>query len=200
VSTAPSVYRWDKPGYVRLEVSQSVANSIATPESLELRRHLELEGRRGEVRVRRILIGVLVLVPALALLGFLGQRPTTSYAANEAAALDVYSPTRVRGGLLFTTRIGVEARRELRQAAIVLDPGWFEGMQVNSITPDPVTQGSADGRAVLGIGTIAAGEKSVTFIQFQVDPTNVGHRPQNVELWVQGREVLRIPRSITVLP
>jgi hypothetical protein len=40
----------------------------------------------------------------------------------------------------------------------------------------------------------------VTFIQFQVDPTNVGHRSQNVELWEQGREVLRIPRSITVLP
>jgi hypothetical protein len=177
-----------------------MADSIATPESLELRRHLELEGRAHEVRVRRILICLLALVPVLALLGLFGQRPTTSSAANGAATLEVYSPTRVRGGLLFTTRIGVEARRELRQAAIVLDPGWFEGMQVNSITPDPVTQRSDGGRAVLGLGTIPAGAKSVTFIQFQVDPTNVGHRSQNVALWEHGREVLRIPRSITVLP
>lgn len=147
-----------------------------------------------------MLLALLALIPALALLGLFGQRPSTSSAENEAAALEVYSPTRVRGGLLFTTRIEVEARQDLRRAAIVLDPGWFEGMQVNSIIPDPVAQRSDDGRVVLGLGSIPAGRKSVTFLQFQVDPTNVGHRSQGVELREEGREVLRIPRSITVLP
>jgi hypothetical protein len=177
-----------------------MADSTAIPESLDLRRHLELEGRSHDVRVHRGLIMLLTLIPLLALAGFLGQRPTTSTAGNETAALEVYSPTRVRGGLLFTTRIAVEARRELRRAAIVLDPGWFEGMQVNSVTPDPVSQGSDDGRVVLGLGSIPAGTKSVTFIQFQVDPTNVGHRSENVELREAGRQLLRIKRSITVLP
>jgi hypothetical protein len=181
-------------------VSESVADSIAIPESLEVHRHLELEGRASEIHMRRTLLGLLALVPLLALLGLFGQRPTTSSAASGAAALRVYSPTRVRGGLLFTTRIGVEAKRELRDAAIVLDPGWFEGMQVNSVTPAPVTERSDAGRAVLGLGTIPAGGSSVTFIQFQVDPTNVGRRSQNVELWEQGREVLRISRSISVFP
>ena len=174
--------------------------SIATPESLELRRHLELEGRAGDVRARRILIGLLALVPVLALLGLFGQRPSTSSARNELAALEVTSPTRVRGGLLFTARIEIEARRDLPAAAVVLDPGWFEGMQVNSVIPDPVSQGSDDGRVVLGLGTIPAGRKSVTFIQFQVDPTNVGRRSQDIELRDRGREVLLIRRSITVLP
>jgi len=200
VRTGSSVYHWDKPGYLRLDVSESVADSIATPESLDPRRHLELEGRASEVHLRRILIGLLALVPVLALLGLFGQRPTTSSVASGAASLEVYSPTRVRGGLLFTTRIGVEARRGLRNAAIVLDPGWFEGMQVNSITPAPVTERSDGGRAVLGLGSIPAGQSSVTFIQFQVDPTNVGHRSQDVELRERGRKVLRISRSITVLP
>jgi len=174
--------------------------SIATPESLDPRRHLQLEGRAGDVRARRILIGFLSLIPALALLGLFGQRPSTSSARNEVATLEVTSPTRVRGGLLFTARIEVEARRDLHGAAVVLDPGWFEGMQVNSVTPDPVSQRSDDGRVTLGLGTIPAGRRSVTFIQFQVDPTNVGRRSEDIELRERGRAVLLIHRSITIFP
>ena len=177
-----------------------MADSVATPEGLDLGRHVKLERRARDVYVHGVLLALLTLIPILALLGFFGQRPTTSSAANEAAALEVYSPTRARGGLLFTTRIAVDAKRELRHAAVVLDPGWFEGMQVNSVTPDPVWQRSDDGRVELGLGTLPAGQKSVTFIQFQVDPTNLGHRSQDVELTASGRQVLRIDRAITLLP
>lgn len=177
-----------------------MADSVVTPEALDLGRHVELERRGRDVYVHRVLLALLTLIPVLALLGFFGQRPTTSSAANDAAALEVYSPTRARGGLLFTTRITVEARRELRHAAVVFDPGWFEGMQVNSITPDPVWQRSDDGRVELGLGTLPAGEKSVTFVQFQVDPTNLGHRSQDVELTANGRQPLRVDRAITLLP
>jgi hypothetical protein len=147
-----------------------------------------------------MLLVLVALIPALALLGLFGQRSTTSSAQSQAAALEVDSPTRVRGGLLFTTRFTVDALRTLRSAAIVLDPGWFEGMQVNSITPDPGAQRSDDGRVLLALGTIPAGTKSVTFVQFQVDPTTLGRRSQDVELREAGRELLRIPRSITVFP
>ena len=103
--------------------------------------------------------------------------------------LSVYSPTRVRGGLLYTSRFHVTAHADLKKALLVLDSGWFEGMQVNSIGPQPVGEASRDGRVVFELGHIAKGQSSLLWIQFQVNPTNVGHRSQNVEL-DDGRHVI----------
>jgi hypothetical protein len=181
-------------------VSAEGGLSDATPDSLELRRHLELEGRAGEVHARRVLLALLAVIPALAILGLFGQRPSTASAESAAAALEVFSPTRARGGLLFTTEIEVTVRRDLRNAAIVLDPGWFEGMQLNNVTPAPSSQRSDHGRVVLALGTLAAGQRSVTFLEFQVNPTTVGRRSQDVELTEGGQALLHVSRSLTVFP
>jgi hypothetical protein len=143
---------------------------------------------------------VLGCVPLLALLNVFGQRPDTSRVATKAAILSVYSPSRVRGGLMFTTRIHVTARKELKRAALILDPGWVEGMQVNSIDPQPVTEGSDNGRIVLGLGHIPAGQSTITFIEFQVDPTNVGHRSQDVVLTDNSKPIATLHRTITIFP
>jgi hypothetical protein len=140
------------------------------------------------------------LIPLLALYGLFGQRPSTSVAENDAATLKVYSPSHVRGGLLFTTRFEVDAKRALRRPRLVLDPGWIEGMQVNSITPDAVAQQSDNGRIVLELGSIPAREKVVTFVQFQVNPTNIGRRSQNVSLEEAGWPPLDIRRTVTIFP
>jgi hypothetical protein len=172
----------------------------AVPQTLDLRRHLELEGRRRQVNARRLLLAALALIPLLALLGIFGQRPATSVADGDSATLKVYSPHRVPGGLLFTTRFEIDAKQELRHPRLILDPGWIEGMQVNSITPGPVAQRSEEGRIVFELDRIPAGRKSVTFIEFQVDPTNVGHRSQNVTLADGDRRLLEIHRAVTVFP
>ncbi len=170
------------------------------PDRLVLVRHLELRGRGRHPWIRRaLLLGVAVL-PLLALANVFGQRPATSRAASTAAVLSVYSPDRVRGGLLYTARFHVTARRELRKALLVLDPGWVEGMQVNSVNPQPVDEGSRDGRIVLDLGHIAAGHSVITFIEFQVNPTNLGRRSQNVELDDGNRVLFVVHRTITVLP
>jgi hypothetical protein len=136
----------------------------------------------------------------LGLLNTFGQRPATSRAATPAAVLSVYSPSRVRGGLLYTARFHVTARTDLRKAILVLDPGWFEGMQVNSIVPSPVQEGSRNGRVVYDLGHIAKGDSSILWIQFQVNPTNVGHRSQDVELDDGPNVITTVHRTITVYP
>jgi hypothetical protein len=143
---------------------------------------------------------VLAALAALGLANVFGQRPTTSRAATPAAVLSVYAPDRVRGGLLYTARFRVNALRDMKKALLVLDPGWVEGMQVNSTNPQPVSEASRDGRIVLNLGHIAAGHSHLTFIEFQVNPTNVGTRSQDVELDDGPNRLIVIHRSIRVFP
>ncbi|HET7745012.1 MAG TPA: hypothetical protein VFK76_09760 [Gaiellaceae bacterium] len=150
--------------------------------------------------VRYLLLGVLAAVILAAVADGTGQRPSTTVGESDAARLSVYSPNRVRGGLLFTTRFEIRARRPLRDATLVLDPGWFEGMQVNSIVPQPRSESSNEGRVTLDLGPVAAGNHVVTFVQFQVNPTNVGRRSQDVRLYDGSRQLVLIRRTVTVFP
>jgi hypothetical protein len=110
-------------------------------------------------------------------------------------------PTHLRGGLLFSARFHITAREEIKKAILVLDPGWTEGMAVNTIEPSPVGEGSDNGRPTLELGHIPKGESYILWLQFQVNPTNVAwRRPAGVELRDGGRRLLRIDRSYTIYP
>ena len=170
------------------------------PVEIDLSRHRDLEGRRWHAWVPRVLLAVIAALLVAALFNVFGQRPTTSRAADSAAILSVYSPDRVRGGLLYTARFHVTARKDLRKASLVLDPGWVEGMQINSINPQPVSEASQNGKIYLDLGHIPAGQSAIYFIEFQVNPTNVGHRSQDVRLDDTGRRLLTIERTITIYP
>jgi hypothetical protein len=170
------------------------------PDGISVKSHLELSGRKSEVWIRRTVLALIALIAGLALLNIFGQRPRTDTVASDAASLSVYSPDHVRGGLLFTTRLSVEARQTLKRPTLILDSGWVEGMQVNSVTPQPRSESSKDGDIVLRLDDIAAGTKAVYFIEFQVNPTNMGRRSQNVQLTAAGEQALTINRDITVLP
>jgi hypothetical protein len=170
------------------------------PDQLVLKRHRDLEGRGWHPWVRRGLLALVLALALVALANVFGQRPTTDRVATHAAILSVYSPDRVRGGLLYTARFHVTALTNLRKVQLVLAPGWFEGMQVNSIVPQPVSSGSHNGFVVFDLGHLAKGASSITWVQFQVNPTNVGSRSQDVELTDGPRVLMRVHRSITVFP
>jgi hypothetical protein len=146
------------------------------------------------------LFALLCVVPVLALLNLFGQRPARSAAAVAGARLQVYAPTRVRGGLIFEARFHVKADRDIEKATLVLDPGWLEGMTVNTIEPAPTNEASANGRLSLELGHIPRGQSYLLFMQFQVNPTNVGHRHQDVQLYDGSRKLLELHRTMTVFP
>ena len=171
------------------------------PDALVLRRHRDLEGRRRDIWARRSLLGLVALIPILALFNVFGQRPGGATVATSAARLQVYAPTRVRGGLLYEARFRVTARRELKKATLVLDPGWAESMQINTIEPSPVSEASRDGKLSFALGHVRSGESFLLFMEFQVNPTNVAwHRPQNVELFDGDTHLLTLKRKLTVYP
>jgi hypothetical protein len=82
----------------------------------------------------------------------------------------------------------------------VLDPGWAESVTINTIEPAPVGEASKNGRLSLELGHIPAGESYVLYMDFQVNPTNVGRHSQDVELLDGDKHIATIQRTMTVFP
>jgi hypothetical protein len=170
------------------------------PDAIVLERHLHLRGRRNEVWVRRGLLLLLAGLLLVAVLNLFGQKPTKSSALTDRALFQVDGPPRIRGGLIYQVRFTIEARRELKDAALVLSSAWLEGMTVNTIEPSPLGEASRNGQLVLQLGHIPAGQKHLLFMEFQVNPTTVGRRHPTVRLEDSGRELARIHRTLTIIP
>jgi hypothetical protein len=149
---------------------------------------------------RRIVVTAFVVLAALAAWGRFGQRDRESTAEAAQAAMTVSAPDVVRGGLYFQATIDVTARAAIQHPRLVLDEGWLEGMQVNSIEPAAESESSRDGRLVLSYGALEPADRLKIWLQFQVDPTNPGVRPHGVELDDETQTLVRIDRDLRVLP
>jgi hypothetical protein len=171
------------------------------PDHIVLRRDRDLIGRGWQIWVRR---GLFTLVPIFCLLGLLnvfGQRPATFDVNSEgAASLKLQAPSTVRGGLIYQARFHITAQRDLKQATLLLSPGWLEGMTLNTMEPSPVGEASNNGRLSLDLGHIPAGQSYILFLQFQTNPTNVGHRDASVTLKDGDQTLLHLHRTITIFP
>jgi hypothetical protein len=170
------------------------------PDQLTLRHHRDLVGRERRPHARWIILSLLTLFCLLGLLNLFGQRPSTSTEEGGGARLELYSSPRLRSGLYYETRFTIHADRDIKDATLVLGSGWLEGMTVNTIEPSPIGEASRDGDLALELGHIPAGSKHVLFIQSQVNPTNVGYRDANVDLYDGDRRLIHIDHTLTVFP
>jgi hypothetical protein len=150
--------------------------------------------------VRRLLMALFAALAALGLVGLFGQRTSERTTTFAAGTLRLSAPSAVRGGLFFQSRVEVRALRAIDHPRFVLERGWVEGMQVNSIEPSPVGEASRDGRLVLSYDGLKAGDRLVVFLQFEVNPTNVGHRSYALELDDGETPIAGLRRHLTVLP
>lgn len=170
------------------------------PDLIVLRRHRDLEGRRQERWIRRMLLGVVFLFAAAGLFNVYGQRESNAAETSSAASLEVRAPTAVRGGLIYQVRFVIDARQELKKATLVLDRDWFEGMTLNTLEPSPIGEASRNGAIAFELGHVPAGDKHVLYLQYQVNPTDLGRRTQTVELWDGDRRLLSLRRTLRVFP
>lgn len=170
------------------------------PDGLSLERHRGLVGRARYVWVRRALLLCIAALPILALLNVFGQHPVTSSTSGGAATLSVTAPTRLRSGLIFQVKVKVDARRSIKQLRLNFDEGWWESMSVNSIAPEPEEETFKQGQVQLVYGKLQAGESLVSRLYFQVNPTNVGKRRENVTVADGETPLLTVHRSLTIFP
>ena len=171
------------------------------PDGIVLRRNRDLEGRLWHIWVRRALLAVpFGAALVLALFNVFGQRPQTQSATSPEASLKLYAPARVRGGLLWQARFTIEATQDVKDAVLELGPGWLEGMTVNTIEPSPIGEGSSNGKLTLDLGHIPQGKKYLLFMQFQVNPTNVGRRTRTLALYDGKTRLLSLDQTVTIFP
>jgi hypothetical protein len=169
------------------------------PDGIVLRRHRDIAGIRSHWW-RRAFLTLIAAFVLVGLLNVFGQRPEGSRAEAPSATLSVFAPKAVRGGLLWEARFHVTARQDLKKATLVLDSGWAEGMQINTIEPSPIGEASRDGKLAFELGHIAAGHSFVLYVEFQVNSTNVGRRSQTVRLDDGDTPILTVHRTVTVFP
>ena len=170
------------------------------PDGIVLRRHRDLEGRRWHPWLRRALLGLIAVVLVLALFDVFGQETSTTRAEAGAATLTVTAPGAVRGGLLFQARITTEAHMELKDATLVLNQAWLNGLTVNTIEPSPLNEASRDGNLVFDLGHLPAGSKHVLYLDYQVNPTTVGSRTLRLELQDGDTPVTSLERTLRIFP
>jgi len=160
----------------------------------------EAPGVRRGLWARRLILTAFAAIALLGLLDVFGQKAAESSASGPAAAMTLSAPRAVRGGLLFEARIEIRAVRQIQEPRLVLGDGWFEGMQFNSIEPQPESEVTRDGKVVFTYDTLSPGDVLRIWTEFQVNPPNVGSRSFSVELDDATEPVVRIDREITVLP
>ena len=169
-------------------------------DEIVLRRDRDLEGRRREIWIRRGLLALIGVFIVAAILNVFGQKPVTATAKSSAATLQLYAPTALRGGLLWSARFKITAHRALRKAVLRLSPSWAESMSINTIEPSPVNETSDNGTLVFTLGPIGGGKTYVLFMQFQVNPTNVSRAARTAELLDRNTRLAKISQTVTVFP
>jgi hypothetical protein len=172
----------------------------SAPDTLTLSQHRDLGGHGAGRWVRRGGIGLLAVVALSALLNVFGQRPEMSSVSTGAARLQVYAPTSARGGLVYAARFRIDALRELKKASLILEPGWADQYTVNGVSPQPISEGSDNGKLLFNLGHIPQGKHYTLFLSLQINPTNVGHHGQDVWLYDAKKQLAVIHRTITIWP
>jgi hypothetical protein len=172
----------------------------ALPDQLDRKQHVDLERRDLE----RWLVGAgTVLFAAflgLGLANVFGQRVETTSVQAAAADLEVKAPTAVRSGLIYEVQFTVRAHTALEEPTLVLDSGWWDGFTVNTMSPDTKDWTQRDGRQVLSYDAVPAETELVVRLQYQVNPTTMGTREQDVVLEDGGTPILALDHETTVFP
>ena len=169
-------------------------------ETVDLEKARDLNGRDHEVWFRRALLLLFAVVPVLALLNVFGQSAGEASASSPVAKLTVRSPTHARGGLLYEARFTIEARQDIKNATLALGGGWANGLTINTIEPSPTDETSDNGNLSFQLGSLSAGDTFVLHMEFQVNPTTVGSRKQQVALLDGNTLIVRVDRHLTVDP
>jgi hypothetical protein len=171
----------------------------SVPDEIDLARHRDGSGR-GELVARRTVLALIALMAVAALLNVFGQEAKHVSAAGGAASLAVSAPSSVRGGLFFEGRFTIDAHEAIDDAVLVLEHGWLEGLSVNTIEPAAAEEAGGDGRLALSYGPLEAGDRLVVYMQFQVNPTNVGRRNADVTLLDGETPIATVDHTLTVFP
>lgn len=172
--------------------------SAPLPDGLSDRNSRRGRAARHANLVSLLLLGGILLAALLGVFG--GDRSELRSAAAPEARLTVHTPTTLRSGLFFETRITVTARRNLDDAVIAIPPDLWRDMTINTVEPVPGEESYSDGALRFAYGPLAANEVLRIKIDGQINPPLVFGNSGEIALYDGDRRIAAIPIQITVLP
>ena len=92
------------------------------------------------------------------------------------------------------------AHQDIKNATLALGGGWANGLTINTLEPSPSNETSDNGNLSFQLGSINAGSTFVLHMDFQVNPTTVGSRKQQVALLDGNTVLVSLTRHLTVYP
>jgi hypothetical protein len=171
------------------------------PDEIDLGRHRDFAGRGAGQWLRRSFMALLAIFVLAALANAFGQAAATDTAAGAAGTLSVKAPSRVRGGLTYQGEFTIQATRALGAPTLVLDRGWVDQTTLNTVQPEPAgSTTDAAGDLKLRFPPMAPGRTLVVYLDFQVNPVNVGTHDAGVALYDGARPVASVSRTQVDFP
>ena len=165
-----------------------------------LRRDAHVDMVRHSPWRRRAVVVVMSAFCLLALFNVFGQVAHVDRADGATASLTVESPERLRGGDIFTSVITLTPHQPIQDARVVLSPGWFSGMTLNAAAPQSNQESSTPAGGIFDYGQLDAGATMPVWISWQVNPTTVGEKDQDVQIFDGGRLLVAVHRSVYIFP
>ena len=172
----------------------------ALPDHLDRKAHVELSGFDLERYFRAATLLIFVGISAAGLANVFGQHTEVTSVDAPKAKFTLDAPRAARGGLIYQAKFRVDAHQDLAKPTLVLAPGWFDGLTINTVEPDAVTWGQRNGLNTVQLPAIAAGDHFVLRFQYQVNPTVIGVHDQDVQLTEGGAPIASIDFSETIFP
>jgi hypothetical protein len=177
-----------------------VAEAGPLPDALDRARHCDMRGRDWHVWWRRFALLAILALPVLGLVNVFGQRESSTTVRGALASVQIVAPSAVRAGIVFTTQIVVTPRAPITDCELYLGQGWFAGMTLNGVTPQPSDQSSDGPWQIWQFGDLGVGQRLRLWISWQTNPTTVGHHSQPVAVYDGERRLVTVHRSMMIYP
>jgi hypothetical protein len=176
-----------------------MTNDLALPDGIT---RAELDAPGDIRRVSGLLpIVVLAIILGLALCGlFGGGKATRRIVRTEAATLAVTTPSVMRNGIYFETRIAVTARRDIGQLVLAVPESLWRDETISAQVPQASDETFEDGEFRFSYGKLKAGETFNVKIDGQVNPPLVAGNSGSIRALDGKAELAVMPLSIKVLP
>jgi hypothetical protein len=168
------------------------------PDGIEERHH-HLPGALRRPKLASLVVTGAILLAAMA--GLAGGTPNPSHVVDgPAARLEVTTPSILRNGLFYETRIHIVPHRAFDDLVLGVEPSLWRDMTVNSAIPAAEKESFGGGIFRLSFGPAKAGERIELKFDGQINPPLFGGNRGRIALFDGERPVAALSLKTRVLP
>jgi hypothetical protein len=160
-----------------------------------------ISGQRWHRHASPISFVILAAIIVFALSGLAGGQPSPLRSEDFGAArLEVKTPSVIRNGEFFETRIRIEATRDISNVVLAVSPSLWTDMTINTMIPAGAEESFKGGAYRFSYGALRAGETLVVKIDGQINPPLFAGTRGEIALFDGERRLGGMPLKIKVLP